>query len=49
MRDPNYVPTPEDIAEDTFDEVIMATIAGAGLGLIAYGVFRMLRSLRMSE
>lgn len=44
MRDPNYVPTPEDTVED----VIMATIAGAGLGLIAYGVVRMLRSVRMS-
>lgn len=49
MRDPKYVPTPEDTADDVAMVTVAGAIAGAGLGLIAYGVFRILRSVRMSE
>lgn len=40
QRDPNYIPTPED----RFDDAMAAVMIGAAVVLVAYGVFRWMRS-----
>lgn len=44
MRDPNYIPT----VEDKIDDAVGMACAGVGFAKIAYGVFRMLRWVKMS-
>lgn len=44
QKDPNYIPTPEDRAEDAMDDAIGATLIGEFAGLVAYGVLRWMRS-----
>lgn len=39
-RDPNYIPT----LEDRLDDAMAATMIGAVVALVAYGVFRWTRS-----